>query len=140
MGYSPCNLIDLIICLYDLLAGLIIGKLIKLYVIIGVIADEMAVSLHLRYDFLISPDIFPHKKKCGMDPTLPQTIQKQRCICCMRSVIKGKSRTWTILFFTPVRGCLRHRFCFFFSVLRHHQPEHPLTGDHSGHLHPKCTV
>ena len=108
--------------------------------VVGVIADEMTVFLHLFYNIFFSLDIFSHKKKCGMDPSLPKAVQKHGGIGYVRPVIKGECGPGTVLRFTPVRYRLGHGFCCFLSVLCFHQPEHSLTGDHSGHLHPKRTV
>lgn len=89
-GIGASDFVDAVVCFFDFQAGLWDRDFVKLDVIPGVIADQVAVLLHLLKDAFISFDVFSDKEERGMDVSFPQAVQKERRVGCIGTVIEGE--------------------------------------------------
>ena len=113
----------------DLVAGFFnfffcgkLGNSVQMYMVIGMVSDQMSFILDAFYQVFVSRNILSHKKKGGVEAPLFQPVEKEGRIFPTWPVIKGEA---------DFRG-----FQFFFHFL-FHKSDHALSGNCDSRFSPK---
>lgn len=105
-GVLACDLEYGIGSLCDLAAGFVFGEFVQLYMVKGMVADQMSVLMHAFDNSFIAHDVLPHEEKADLDIPFLKAVQELRCVDRVGAVVEseGEDRLFPVCSGTGVCG------------------------------------